>query len=297
MEFQIRGLPDELIEYCTTKLPTQQQKGIKKKGKKGVSKEEILENTKQYEQFSQVYHENIGLYGKGFVLLRPNNSVRALWTGTELVNPEHYQKLTDTGPQLPKNLPLDGFWVNESNKFYAFDQRTTLSTPYEQRYLTLLQTTKRFELELCEITPLPCMFRSFPEVISKLNEIQNNNNHYKDGIYIIDALKSDGYELRRMHTREALIIGLVEGCFALTGKLSKFKCRDPGTHRSFYCSKNIPNDLRNAYEFERTKLIRIHSPEKVPVVGDTLVYACVDFLRTELPRDPYYKSFVKQQTQ
>lgn len=275
----------------------------KLKGPKGTNPKLKVADTGTY---SAKYNESIGLYGRWYAILRPRNSTRVIWTGKELQDFETSETLSNDEQLqsircgLPKSVPLDGWLFKYKNEyFYEIFDTFVVNLSYEQRRIRLATYEKRFrpKTSLCEYSSYACLFREFAQLAEEFQRVLSDEK-YHPSIYLIEGKSvlrnSNGESYREFivaNQGQAEIVEFIEGCFSLRGRLAKFKCRDLKTGRFFYCSKHIPEHIRNAYVFSHTKLLRIETPETVPKLGDTLCFSCVEVLEHGLPREAFYEGF------
>jgi ATP-dependent DNA ligase len=202
---------------------------------------------------------------------------------------------------LPKNKIIDGILTNFSESeanhwnnivFIAFDMPNDRATfDIRLKQLKTISNTKHFKIH--EFIPIQNIEYEFDKVNNFYIDIMERggkglmliqaNSYYKSGV--VNSLLS----YREEFTGTSKIVGFVEGMKQYYKYLGKFKCETPDG-KLFYCSKDIPDDIRKKYHFEQTKLTFIE--KDVPRIGDILYYKSKDMIKGGVvPRDAIYTGF------
>lgn len=268
-------------------------------------------NKLERKEYVQVYKHKIGLKGKWYVSEKLRGP-RTLWSGNQLLDktlrvldaPKWFIK------ELPPNIPLDGVLQGyrgpvekevdwKKVKFVVFDMPVS-GLPFETRLNRLKRLhniTSSSVIKIHNLTLFTNIETEFPKVNDLYTESISNGGN---GVMLIEANSLyQGKKNNKLlsYKREifgvAKITGYREGMNRYYTYLGKFQC-ETEHGKTFYCSHDIPDEIRKKYHFDRTQLRSITNPETVPVIGDTLIYTSDIMIKNgTVPRDPIFKDFEK----
>lgn len=275
-------------------------------------------------EYSRLYDERVKLYGKWYSSEKIDG-VRAIWDGKKLLTrsmreftyvPSWFIQL------LPKFCPLDGEIVVEGKPFnyissisitkkseevdkkwkeityYVFDTPNDKIT-FENRLLRLkkyIQQINSSNVKIVDFEMHINIKKDFHLINNKFNKIIKKGG---EGLMLIKAdsfyeskRSNNSLKYKKEHHGEAEVIELHEGKGKYYHKLGKFKCKLKDTGKTFFCGSGLTDEIRNMYHFDRTKcyLIEDDTPDlKVPRIGDTISYSCMEILPSGVPRMAVYR--------
>jgi hypothetical protein len=254
------------------------------------------------------YQHSIGIEGKWYISERLTG-YRTIWNGKKLLN-EHLYPIPNVPSWfiagLPKSRPLDGILrnfnmngpINWKNVTYIIFDLPIQNVSFEVRLKELEQLKEIVrgnpkQIQLHQFTLIGNIKQQFDQVNKAYNDILTRGGK---GLMLIQG--SSLYKAGAVHsllsykkeyTGKAKIVGVLEGLRQYYKYLGKFKCETPDG-KLFYCGKDIPDDVRKKYHFDRTICLYIESG--VPKIGDTLLYKSTIMIKNGMvPREAIYDGF------
>lgn len=277
---------------------------------------EITEYSKKSKQetreYVKKYKNKIGITGKWYISTKLKGP-RVIWNGKQILN-KHLYPIPNVPTWfialLPKNVCLDGvlqnFHETKPNQwkeiiFMVFDMPVH-NVVFESRlgklkkmYEGLFNVNQKKHIRIHEFEFIPDIQKEFKHVNNRyVEEIEKGGR----GIMLIQAsskykgeIVNHLLEYKKEYIGKATIIGLLEGVKQYYRYLGKFKCKtDQG--KVFYCSKDIPDDIRKKYHFKFKECMFIE--KDVPQINDILTYTSTIMIKNgTVPRDAIYKAFEK----
>lgn len=265
-------------------------------------------NTKP--QLSYNYTPGQTLEGQ-WMMSQKYDGIRALWTGSELVT-RSLRKFTWV-PQwfldkLPRGIPLDGEIVipgKPFNRIAAITVQMECDEAHERWSQVVYKifdsphptnTWSERIKSLRGVLKKPCELISFVNanevsVQDYFREITSNGG---EGIMLIRTNSKyqpkrtrDSLKYKKNHEGEATVVGLCEGRGKYKGFLGKLRCQLPNG-KEFYCGTGFSDEQRKSYTF--VDGIPLGVTDRVPQVGDTITYSCMEINPNGVPRMSVFKT-------
>lgn len=264
---------------------------------------------------------NVYLDGSWYISEK-HEGLHSVWTGKHLLDVNTMMPIQNIPSWFLESfktirVPLDGILLNYDIEdplpidwrqitYMVFDIPIP-SIAFENRLVRMKelkvfrQIPKPKHIKLVEFTLIKNIKNNFCDVSKRYHEIVTNGGSglmlMKMGSMYEPRTVSHFLQYNKEINGEAKIIGYKEGENKYYTHLGKYKCKTING-KIFYCSQDIPDDIRFKFHFCRTLCKRIDDIDNVPVIGDTLYYSSIKMIKSGMvPRLPRYKGFKKQTKQ